>query len=512
MPPDSPPSAEVSQEADQGAVRPHADTGSLEPALTGTGFTYRHDWGRRRGPHTLRLGWAAVNPRSRVFVSIGEGAAGGPDNGKFIGAARYTLHNVAPRAGGVDIWVNIEWGSDISLYADYLVVNPGARTVRVTVHRHSTVALTNAEADRILRDMGTVLQNVDSPSDVATAVQFVRNGPVRVLPATVAATIQTQAQWNTLMGAGTGAKVVQNIMWCGGPGGSIIGCAPVGNPTVNFAVVRFTPNQEGILWAHEYGHNVGNGHRTNDGRALMFPSIGPDRNVVNNTESGRFLSGPLAITGAVMSAETACSHGEAMHQPPDDVLEFVSQHWIEGVPYEAASQYTEKDAKRLLKWLVNEPEKHEEFLPEIVTTLCFIGSEVAVEPLIDFVESPLASRAVFKAKHAALIHLGDLINKSGNQAAVDFLTRVATDMEAARALAEPQVPEAAAAGGAAPSAETLGSELAVSATLGLSRAGTPEAEKTISSLKDDPDAFAAVNQAAEEASEISRDARGREQE
>jgi hypothetical protein len=59
-----------------------------------------------------------------VLVSIGEGAAGGPDNGKFLGAARYTLHNVAPRAGGVDIWVNIEWGSDIPLYVDYLVVNP----------------------------------------------------------------------------------------------------------------------------------------------------------------------------------------------------------------------------------------------------------------------------------------------------------------------------------------------------------------------------------------------------
>jgi hypothetical protein len=34
------------------------------------------------------------------------------------------VHNVAPRAGGVDIWVNIEWSSDILLYVDYLVVNP----------------------------------------------------------------------------------------------------------------------------------------------------------------------------------------------------------------------------------------------------------------------------------------------------------------------------------------------------------------------------------------------------
>lgn len=64
-----------------------------------------------------------VNSRTRAFVSIGEGAAGGPDAGKFLGAARYTLHNVAPRDGGVDIWVNIEWSSDIGIYVDYLVVN-----------------------------------------------------------------------------------------------------------------------------------------------------------------------------------------------------------------------------------------------------------------------------------------------------------------------------------------------------------------------------------------------------
>jgi hypothetical protein len=118
------PFEDVIQAAEQTAVRPLLGAASPEPALSGTGFTYRHNWGRRRGQWTLRLNLGGVNPRSRVLASIGEGAAGGPDAGKFIGAARYTLHNVAPRAGGVDIWVNVEWGSDILLYVDYLVVNP----------------------------------------------------------------------------------------------------------------------------------------------------------------------------------------------------------------------------------------------------------------------------------------------------------------------------------------------------------------------------------------------------
>lgn len=92
--------------------------------LIGTGFSYRHDWGNRRGQHVLRLNIGSVNQRSRVFVSIGEGAAGGPNGGKHMGAARFTVHNVVPRAGGIDIWINIEWGSDLRIYADYLVVNP----------------------------------------------------------------------------------------------------------------------------------------------------------------------------------------------------------------------------------------------------------------------------------------------------------------------------------------------------------------------------------------------------
>jgi len=90
-------------------------------ALSGTGFTYRHDWGNRRGQWKLYLNWGSVNANSRVFVAIAEGGTG---TSKHMGAARYTLHNVVPYNNGVAIWVNIEWGSNIRIYVDYLVVNP----------------------------------------------------------------------------------------------------------------------------------------------------------------------------------------------------------------------------------------------------------------------------------------------------------------------------------------------------------------------------------------------------
>ncbi|MCD2518505.1 hypothetical protein LQ564_19565 [Massilia sp. G4R7] len=124
----APPSpwAQATASADTKAARSlsPAAASDPQPELSGNGFTYRHDWGARRGQWVLRLNWAAVTPQSRVLVAAAEGAAGGPDAGKLVGSARFTVHNVAPRAGGVDIWVDIEWSADISLHVDYLVVNP----------------------------------------------------------------------------------------------------------------------------------------------------------------------------------------------------------------------------------------------------------------------------------------------------------------------------------------------------------------------------------------------------
>lgn len=90
--------------------------------LAGNGFTYRHDWGNRRGSWKLTLNWGAISNQSRIFVSICE--FGGGSNQGFVGAAKYTVHNVAPFDGGVTIWINIDWSADIRVRADYLIVNP----------------------------------------------------------------------------------------------------------------------------------------------------------------------------------------------------------------------------------------------------------------------------------------------------------------------------------------------------------------------------------------------------
>lgn len=89
--------------------------------ISGTGFTSRVNWGQKNGDWKLNLTSPFFTKNTRAFVSIGECDLTG---GKFIGAAKYTLYNVAPNTGVVSIWVNINWGAPIWLCVDYLFVNP----------------------------------------------------------------------------------------------------------------------------------------------------------------------------------------------------------------------------------------------------------------------------------------------------------------------------------------------------------------------------------------------------
>ena len=113
---------EATATVNAGEVKSHF-TGQMPGAelLSGTGFTYRHDWGNRNGEWKLNLNWGAIRRDSRVFVAIGECD---PAGGKFIGGARYTLYNVAPNNNRVRIWVKVDWRYPIRLCVDYLVINP----------------------------------------------------------------------------------------------------------------------------------------------------------------------------------------------------------------------------------------------------------------------------------------------------------------------------------------------------------------------------------------------------
>ena len=156
-------------------------------------------------------------------------------------------------------------------------------THQLQVSQHTSLNLTDAGADTILVDATTVAQTNDGPGDVACGVGVARNGGVTTF--TVSGIINSSADLNAVLALPGNIKVVNQINWCGGFSPNIIGCAPI--PGTSLAVVRFTANQEGILWLHEFGHNQGLNHR-NDPNAVMNPVIAPTRRFVDTPECNAY--------------------------------------------------------------------------------------------------------------------------------------------------------------------------------------------------------------------------------
>lgn len=394
---------------------------------------------------------------------------------------------------------------------DRPVTGPAIRTVEVKVYAHSDVPFSKSDAERILKEMGNVLAK-DSGNDVDTPIKFTLDGDIRPLPGDIPAVIRSQPQLDRLFNIGPGIKVVRGIQFCDGTtvvSGTIIGCGRRPSVTVNEIVVRLNPanEQEGILWAHEYGHNCGLVHRDND-RAIMNKSVTSIRREVNGQESLAYRGGPLAATAEPHAMAAVEPAEEASAQRPANVLDFVRQHYFEGVPPDIARQYTARDADKLLPLLKN-PGEDLEFLPEIVATICYIGPEKAVQPLIDFVNGPMSGETALRAKNAALIHLGDLVNKTKNKKALDFLKNMASKPETAQNLAENVASAMVAAAddnATGPSEEDLASEFAASALWGLAMSGTEESEAALLEIvTQDENVLPAVQEIAPEALKINRD-------
>jgi hypothetical protein len=89
-------------------------------------FSHRHSWGARNGEQVLRLTGMPVSNGGNVIVTVSEGTAdntviGGRIGLEFVGLAKVTLNNVSVEDGAVTIWVTINWGSPIFIYAHYAV-------------------------------------------------------------------------------------------------------------------------------------------------------------------------------------------------------------------------------------------------------------------------------------------------------------------------------------------------------------------------------------------------------
>jgi hypothetical protein len=203
----------------------------------------------------------------------------------------------------------------------------------------------------------------------------------------------------------------------------------------------------------------------------MNGTIGPTSQRVNMGECNAFLTpSPSAfLVQAIMFQQRDPS--------PTDVRDFVRQVFIHGVPYEEASKYDPSVVPTLLDML-NDPAEQAHWA-NIVAVLGMIGDERAVDPLIAFIEADFEgglSRDQYAAKTSALMALGYLINKTGNQKALDYLKdSLAPETWAARDIAG--IPPFQA------STTERNWDFGKHAILGLALSGHPQAALALRSLQ-----------------------------
>ncbi len=287
--------------------------------------------------------------------------------------------------------------------------DPGIVCHSLEVSRHTSTNLTDERTDEILADATEAAREDDGAGDVACEVVLGRAGPVTTF-SQGNGIVNSSTDFATIIGLPGHVKVVNQINWCGTFSPNIIGCAPLGG--VSLAVVRFTANQEGILWLHEFGHNETLNHRNSPTRAVMFPSIGVDHDILNATECTA-LRQPIAQTPITDA-------GDAQVEAAS-VEEFVRRIYYHGLPYQAATRYDSSAVPTLVDMLSDE--RDQPYWPNIVALMGIVGDDTAVDTLESFIsaEGELVSYERYRAVSTAVVALGYLANRARSDRAIDYL-------------------------------------------------------------------------------------------
>jgi hypothetical protein len=94
---------------------------------------YLYNWGMN-GSGRYNLQWDIITHQSSVVVTAAEGAEpheGGQVLGttaspeRFVGDARFTVHNVAPHDGGVGFYLEIDWPAPLNVWTCVTVLDAG---------------------------------------------------------------------------------------------------------------------------------------------------------------------------------------------------------------------------------------------------------------------------------------------------------------------------------------------------------------------------------------------------
>jgi len=201
--------------------------------------------------------------------------------------------------------------------------------------------------------------------------------------------------------------------------------------------------------------------------------------------------GILCLGGLLLAGLPTTTAAQEM-----DIRDFVHQIYIEGMPYEAANAYDSTAVPTLMAMLAASTESP--YWANIAVVLCIIGDPIYVDPLIDFIKADQGTLTdeIYRAKSSAIMALGYLINKTGDENALNYLIEsIDPGVWAQR--------EVQYVGPYEASTEARDLNLSTMAMLGLALSGRPEALEALSRVTvpegavDDP--LAGVAAAAREA-------------
>ncbi len=218
-------------------------------------------------------------------------------------------------------------GDDVDLAAEVAsasLADPSAivSDTLLTYANHPDVAnpMDNARLDTILSDASLRIGRGDHADDTTCCVTLLRASEQLTFGAANDGldVIDDNSELTAVLQDSVSRfKVVRLINDCGGPTTNTVGCAYVGGEGA--AVIRLSnPSSEGIVWAHEYGHNTGLNHVA-DSRSIMYGASTGSNDLMTPDQCAAFHS-PAGGAQAVIEdgGECADSDGDDVHDAIDN--------------------------------------------------------------------------------------------------------------------------------------------------------------------------------------------------
>lgn len=162
-------------------------------------------------------------------------------------------------------------------------------THALTVSRFIEVRdFTERDAQDVIADMGHILRTDDDgagPNDVGCEVNFILAGSVETFTAGTGA-IFTRQHFQEIIGLPGDVKVVEDIGWCENVASD--GYAGCSDGSTFVVEAGWDLDTAGPLWAHEFGHVRGLGHRQGEPKMIMNSIITRQSRQVDRRECRQY--------------------------------------------------------------------------------------------------------------------------------------------------------------------------------------------------------------------------------